>query len=66
MGLVFWIIYEYALLVLVIYAKSELPIWSLWFEHFCYFSPNLKLITSESLWFAFCCHFSPNLKISEL
>ncbi|MFS7980614.1 hypothetical protein Hanom_Chr11g01006401 [Helianthus anomalus] len=46
--------------------KSKLPFWSLWFDQFCHFSPNLKLITTGSLWFALCCHFSPNLKSDQI
>ncbi|MFS8022521.1 hypothetical protein Hanom_Chr16g01440471 [Helianthus anomalus] len=42
--------------------ESKLSFWSLWFGHFCHFSPNLKLFTSGPLWFAFCCHFSPKPK----
>ncbi|MFS8009647.1 hypothetical protein Hanom_Chr14g01287411 [Helianthus anomalus] len=45
------------------FLRSKLPFWSLWFGHFCHFSPNLKLFKSGSLWFHFCCHFSPKFKL---
>ncbi|KAJ0751550.1 putative Ubiquitin-like domain superfamily, UBL3-like, ubiquitin domain-containing protein [Helianthus annuus] len=31
--------------------KSKLPFWSLWFGHFCHFTPKLKLFASGSLRF---------------
>ncbi|MFS7952938.1 hypothetical protein Hanom_Chr07g00612801 [Helianthus anomalus] len=40
-------------------SKSKLPFWSLWFGHFCHFSPKLKFFASGSLWFQFYCHFGP-------
>ncbi|MFS8005705.1 hypothetical protein Hanom_Chr13g01240511 [Helianthus anomalus] len=45
---------------------SKLPFWSLWFGHFCHFSPNLKLFKSGSLWFRFCCHFGPKFKSPDI
>ncbi|MFS8010054.1 hypothetical protein Hanom_Chr14g01292461 [Helianthus anomalus] len=45
---------------IVLLIKSKLLFWSLWFGHFCHFSPKLKLFALESLWFQFCCHFGPN------
>ncbi|MFS8035019.1 hypothetical protein Hanom_Chr17g01588061 [Helianthus anomalus] len=41
---------------------SKLSFCSLWFGHFCHFSPNLKVFKSGALLFQFCCHFDPNLK----
>ncbi|MFS8018191.1 hypothetical protein Hanom_Chr15g01389231 [Helianthus anomalus] len=45
---------------------SKLPFWSLWFGHFCHFSPNLKLFKSGSLWFHFYCHLSPKVKSDQI
>ncbi|MFS8001102.1 putative 6,7-dimethyl-8-ribityllumazine synthase [Helianthus anomalus] len=46
--------------------KSKLPFWSLWFGHFCHFSPNLKLFKYASLWYHFYCHFGPKVKSDQI
>ncbi|MFS7946807.1 hypothetical protein Hanom_Chr06g00540621 [Helianthus anomalus] len=48
------------------YVKSKLPFWSLWFGHFCHFSPKIKLFVSRSLWFQFYCHFGPKMKSGHI
>ncbi|MFS8032446.1 hypothetical protein Hanom_Chr17g01557881 [Helianthus anomalus] len=46
--------------------RSKQLFWSLWFGHFCHFSPKLKLFASGSLWFQFCCHFGPKMKSGHI
>ncbi|MFS7941197.1 hypothetical protein Hanom_Chr05g00473371 [Helianthus anomalus] len=48
------------------YFFNKLSFWSMWFEHFYYFSPNLKLFKSGSLWFHSFCHFSPKVKFGQI
>ncbi|MFS7948516.1 hypothetical protein Hanom_Chr06g00560891 [Helianthus anomalus] len=48
------------------FSLSKLSFWSLWFDQFCHFSPNLKLFVSVSLWFHFCCHFGPKVKSNQI
>ncbi|MFS7950881.1 hypothetical protein Hanom_Chr07g00588381 [Helianthus anomalus] len=46
--------------------KSKLSFWSLWFGHFCHFSPKLKPFASGSLWFQFYCHFGSKMKSGHI
>ncbi|MFS8017028.1 hypothetical protein Hanom_Chr15g01375451 [Helianthus anomalus] len=51
---------------IVIFEKSKLPFWSLWFGYFCHFSPKLKPFASGSLWYQFYCHFGPKIKLVHI